>query len=100
MPVMNKVGNRVTWNHFFFVPNRKIHRHYGAANSSPDRLYALLLVVICQEDMISYGFSVRHWQMIEARRPSNLFTLLRTCEAFDLQPEQFVAGLFGKRQKE
>jgi hypothetical protein len=22
---------------------------------------------LCQEDMISYGFSLRHWQMIEGR---------------------------------
>ena len=50
--------------------------------------------------MISYGFSVRHLQMIEAGRPSTLFTLLRVCEAFDVQPEQLVAGLFRKRKKE
>jgi len=55
---------------------------------------------LSQEDMISYGFSVRHWQMIEAGRPSTLFTLLRICEAFDVQPEQLVAGLFRKRKKE
>jgi len=34
--------------------------------------------------MISYGFSVRHWQMIEAGRPTTLFALLRICEAFDI----------------
>jgi hypothetical protein len=45
-------------------------------------------------------FSVRHWQMIEAGRPSTRFTLLRICEAFDIQPEQLVAGLFRKRKKE
>jgi hypothetical protein len=55
---------------------------------------------LSQEDMISYGFSVRHWQMIEAGRPSTLFTVLRICEAFDVQPEQLVAGLFRKRKKE
>lgn len=55
---------------------------------------------LSQEDMISYGFSVRHWQMIEAGRPSTLFTLLRICEAFGIQPEQLVAGLFRKRKKE
>jgi transcriptional regulator with XRE-family HTH domain len=55
---------------------------------------------LTQEDMISYGFSVRHWQMIEAGRPTTLFTLLRICEAFDIQPEQIVAGLFRKRKKE
>lgn len=48
---------------------------------------------LTQEDMIGYGFSVRHWQMIEAGRPSNIFTLLRVCDAFNVPPEQLVAGL-------
>ena len=48
---------------------------------------------LTQEDMISYGFSVRHWQMIEAGRPITLFTLLRVCEVFDVRPEQVVTGL-------
>ena len=48
---------------------------------------------LTQEDMISCGFSVRHWQMIEAGRPITLFTLLRICEAFDIGPEQLVEGL-------
>jgi len=39
---------------------------------------------LSQENMISYGFSVRHWQMIEAGRPTTLFALLRICEAFDI----------------
>jgi hypothetical protein len=43
--------------------------------------------------MIGYGFSVRHWQMIEAGRPSTIFTLLRVCDAFEITPEQLVAGL-------
>jgi DNA-binding Xre family transcriptional regulator len=43
--------------------------------------------------MISYGFSVRHWQMIESGRPITVFTLLRVCEAFEVQPEQLIAGL-------
>ena len=48
---------------------------------------------LSQEDMISYGFSVRHWQMIEAGRPVTVFTLLRICEAFNLTLEQLCAGL-------
>jgi transcriptional regulator with XRE-family HTH domain len=48
---------------------------------------------LSQEDMISYGFSARHWQMIEAGRPITLFTLLRFCEAFETSPEKLVAGL-------
>jgi DNA-binding Xre family transcriptional regulator len=43
--------------------------------------------------MISYGFSVRHWQMIESGRPVTVFTLLRVCEAFEVHPEQLIAGL-------
>jgi len=43
--------------------------------------------------MISYGFSVRHWQMIEAGRPITVFTLLRICETFEVPLEQLVAGL-------
>ena len=48
---------------------------------------------LTQEDMISYGFSVRHWQMIEAGRPITVFTLLRICETFEVPLEQLVAGL-------
>jgi DNA-binding Xre family transcriptional regulator len=53
--------------------------------------------------MISYGFSARHWQMIEAGRPITLFTLLRICEAFAIPPEELVAGLarhLRKRKKD
>jgi len=58
---------------------------------------------LSQEDMISYGFSVRHWQMLEAGRPSTIFTLLRVCEAFEIPAEEIVAGLgpnFQKRRKQ
>jgi transcriptional regulator with XRE-family HTH domain len=58
---------------------------------------------LSQEDMYSYGFSVRHWQMIEAGRPFTVFTLLRICEAFEVPPEQLVAGLgqhLRKRKRE
>jgi hypothetical protein len=48
---------------------------------------------LSQEDMLSYGFSVRHWQMIEAGRPSTVFTLLRICDAFDVTLEELVRGL-------
>jgi len=58
---------------------------------------------LTQEDMISYGFSVRHWQMIEAGRPMTVFTLLRVCEAFDVPMHELVGGLvhhLRKRRKE
>jgi DNA-binding Xre family transcriptional regulator len=43
--------------------------------------------------MISFGFSARHWQMIEAGRPITVFTMLRVCEAFRVSPEELLAGL-------
>jgi DNA-binding Xre family transcriptional regulator len=41
--------------------------------------------------------------MIEAGRPTTLFTMLRICEALEIQPEQLVAGLsrhLPKRKKD
>ena len=46
-----------------------------------------------QEDMISYGFSARHWQQIEAGRPITVSTLLRICAAFETSVECLVRGL-------
>jgi len=46
-----------------------------------------------QEDMISYGFSARHWQQIEAGRPITVSTLLRICAAFETSVERLVRGL-------
>jgi hypothetical protein len=48
---------------------------------------------LTQEDMISYGFSVRHWQMVEAGRQITVFTMLQVCEAFGIRPEDLMAGL-------
>jgi transcriptional regulator with XRE-family HTH domain len=47
-----------------------------------------------QEDMISFGFSARHWQQIEAGRPITLTTLLRICDTFDIRPERLLKGLY------
>lgn len=46
-----------------------------------------------QEDMISYGFSARHWQQIEAGRPITVATLLRICAVFQTSVERLVRGL-------
>jgi transcriptional regulator with XRE-family HTH domain len=46
-----------------------------------------------QEDMISYGFSARHWQQIEAGRPITVSTLLRICAVFETSIERLVRGL-------
>ena len=46
-----------------------------------------------QEDMISFGFSARHWQQIEAGRAITVTTLLRICEVFGVSAERLVRGL-------
>jgi transcriptional regulator with XRE-family HTH domain len=46
-----------------------------------------------QEDMISYGFSARHWQQIEAGRPITVSTLLRICAVCETRIERLVRGL-------
>lgn len=46
-----------------------------------------------QEDMISFGFSARHWQQIEAGRPITLKTLLRICRVFSTPMERVVKDL-------
>jgi DNA-binding Xre family transcriptional regulator len=46
-----------------------------------------------QEDMISYGFSARHWQQIETGRPITVSTLLRICAVFEISVESLVRGL-------
>jgi transcriptional regulator with XRE-family HTH domain len=46
-----------------------------------------------QEDMISFGFSARHWQQIEAGRPITVSTLLRICDVFRVRVESLVGGL-------
>jgi transcriptional regulator with XRE-family HTH domain len=51
-----------------------------------------------QEDMISFGFSARHWQQVEAGRPITIATLLRICDALNAKPEKLLRGLY-KRSK-
>jgi transcriptional regulator with XRE-family HTH domain len=46
-----------------------------------------------QEDMISFGFSARHWQQIEAGRPITVTTLLRICDTFHVPMAGLVRGL-------
>lgn len=46
-----------------------------------------------QEDMISFGFSARHWQQIEAGRPITVRTVLRICDAFEISMERLIRGL-------
>jgi len=46
-----------------------------------------------QEDMISFGFSARHWQQVEAGRPITVTTLLRICEVLEISMARLVRGL-------
>jgi transcriptional regulator with XRE-family HTH domain len=46
-----------------------------------------------QEDMISFGFSARHWQQIEAGRPITMTTLLRICETLEVSLVRLLRGL-------
>ena len=48
---------------------------------------------LSQEDIISFGFSARHWQQIEAGRPITVKTLLRISEAFDVALVSLLRGL-------
>lgn len=51
-----------------------------------------------QEDMLSHGFSVRHWQRIEAGKSITVSTLLRIADAFAQPPETIIAGFYGHRR--
>jgi transcriptional regulator with XRE-family HTH domain len=46
-----------------------------------------------QQDMISFGFSARHWQQIEAGRPITVTTVLRICDTFRVPMARCVRGL-------
>ncbi len=46
-----------------------------------------------QEDMISFGYTVRYWQRIEAGTPITLRTLLRVCGILGTTAEAVVRGL-------
>jgi transcriptional regulator with XRE-family HTH domain len=48
---------------------------------------------LTQEDMISLGFSARHWQQVGAGRPITITTLLRICDVFGVSAETLVRGL-------
>jgi transcriptional regulator with XRE-family HTH domain len=46
-----------------------------------------------QEDMIPFGYGVRHWQRIEAGAPITVRTLLRICQILGTSMESVVRGL-------
>ncbi len=72
-----------------YVPNKaKFFKNLGqhAKKLRKERGYS-------QEDMITFGFSARHWQQIEAGRPITVTTVLRICEAFHVSVGRFMTGL-------
>lgn len=46
---------------------------------------------LSQEDMISLGFSARHWQQIEAGRPITVTTLLKVCHVLNVPLSEMLA---------
>jgi DNA-binding XRE family transcriptional regulator len=55
---------------------------------------------LSQEDMLSFGFSTRHWQQMEAGRPITLTTLFRVCDVFGIAPEALLKGVYGSTHPE
>jgi DNA-binding Xre family transcriptional regulator len=43
--------------------------------------------------MISFGFSARHWQQIEAGRPITVTTLLRICDVLKVRADRLIRNL-------
>lgn len=43
-----------------------------------------------QEDVLDYGFSVRHYQQLEAGRPHSITTLLRIAKMFGVRPGEII----------
>ena len=46
-----------------------------------------------QEDVIEHGFSVRHYQQLEAGRSHTVVTLLRLASIFKADPASILKGL-------
>lgn len=54
-----------------------------------------------QEDVADYGFSVRHYQQLEAGRAHGLSTLFRVADMYKVDPADLLKGLhdYGKKKK-
>lgn len=46
-----------------------------------------------QEDVLKYGFSIRHYQQLESGRPHSLTTLFRVAKMFGVKPSSLLRGL-------
>jgi len=51
-----------------------------------------------QEDMLTHGISLRHWQRIEAGKSITVTTLLKIADAFNVPPSELIADLYRKRK--
>lgn len=47
-----------------------------------------------QEDVQAYGFSVRHYQQLEAGKPHTLSTLFKLAAMFEVKASELVEGVF------
>ena len=54
---------------------------------------------LSQEDMLSFGFSTRHWQQIEAGRPITLTTILRICDVFHVTSDALLKGIYSPKKE-
>lgn len=52
-----------------------------------------------QEDMISFGYTVRYWQRVERGKAITLRTLLRICRIFGVPVQDVVRGLGPERMR-
>lgn len=52
-----------------------------------------------QEDMVSFGYTVRYWQRIERGKAITLRTLLRICKIFGVPVQDVVRGLGPERMR-
>jgi hypothetical protein len=51
-----------------------------------------------QEDMLTFGFSTRHWQQVESGRPVTFTTILRACDVFQIRPDELFKDLYAPRR--
>ena len=50
-----------------------------------------------QEDVAEYGFSVRHYQQLEAGRPHTIETLLKIAKMYGVEPDSLLRNLPRKK---
>ena len=51
-----------------------------------------------QEDVLAHGFSVRHYQQLEAGRAHSMKTFFRLSKMFNIDPKELIKGVFNIRR--